>query len=146
LRTLRWIAIPIVAFGAVAARLDYSPDPIALPEPKLFFMFDKTYLSPARLLHSLALVAVFAGLYPILARWTPRSCGFLSLLGRNSLNVFCAASLLSLSGQIIRFVAGGAIVTDAAIVIFGVGSLGATAWASEWRDRLRAKSSKASAA
>lgn len=146
LRMLRLVAIPLVIFGAAAARLDYSPDPISLPEPKLFFMFDKTYLSPARLLHSLALVAVFAGLYPTLARWAPRSCGFLSLLGRNSLNVFCAASLLSLSGQIIRFVAGGGIVTDAVIVIFGVCSMGAAAWASEWRDRLRAKSSRASAA
>ncbi|MBY6242720.1 OpgC family protein [Methylosinus sp. Sm6] len=145
-RALWWIAIPLVTLGAVAARLDYSPDPIALPEPKLLFMFDKTYLSPPRLLHSLALVALFAGLYRRLARWAPPCCGFLSLLGRNSLNVFCAGSLLSLSGQIIRFVSGGAIVTDAAIVIFGVCSMGAAAWASEWRDRLRVKSSKASAA
>jgi hypothetical protein len=144
-RELRWAAVPIVALGAIAARLDYSPDPIVLPEPKLIFMFDKTYLSPARLVHSLALVALFGGLFVTIARRTPRLSDFLSLLGRNSLNVFCAVSLLSLAGQIIRFVSGGGIVTDAAIVIFGVVSMGAAAWASEWRDRLRVKSSKASA-
>jgi hypothetical protein len=146
LRALRLIAIPILVFGVVAARLDFSPDPIDLPEPKLFFVFDKTYLSPARLLHSLALVAIFAGVYSTFAAWAPRCCDFLSLLGRNSLNVFCAGSLLSLAGQIIRFVSSGGVVIDAAIVIFGVGSLGAVAWASEWRDRWRAKSSKASSA
>ncbi|ATQ66537.1 MULTISPECIES: OpgC family protein [Methylosinus] len=146
LRLLRLAAIPVLTFGVIAARLHFSPDPIDLPEPKLFFVFDKTYLSPARLLHSLALVALFAGLYPTFARWAPRCCDFLSLLGRNSLNVFCAGSLLSLAGQIIRFVSGSGIVIDAAIVIFGVGSLGAVAWASEWRNRLRVKSSKASAA
>ncbi|HEY8261813.1 MAG TPA: OpgC domain-containing protein [Methylosinus sp.] len=145
-RELRWAAIPIVLIGAVAALRDFSPDPIDLPEPKLFFMFDKTYLSPARVAQSLALVALLAGAYPVIADLAPRVSGFLALLGRNSLNVFCAGSLLSLSGQIIRFVFGGGIVTDAAIVIFGVGSLGATAWTSEWRDRLRAKSSRSSAA
>lgn len=145
LRKLRWIAVPIVLFGVVAARMDYSPDPIDLPEPKLFFTFDKTYLSPARLLHSLSLVALFGGIFAPISRLAPRIADFLSLLGRNSLNVFCAGSLLSLAGQIIRFVSGGGIVTDAVVVIFGVVSMGATAWASEWRDRLRAKSSNASA-
>jgi hypothetical protein len=146
LRALRWIAAPIVLLGALAALLDFSPDPIDLPEPKLFFTFDKTYLSPARLLHSLSLVALFGGLFAPISRLAPRIADFLSLLGRNSLNVFCAGSLLSLAGQIIRFVSGGGIVTDAVVVIFGVVSMGATAWASEWRDRLRRKSSNASAA
>jgi hypothetical protein len=145
-RELRWAAVPIVLLGALAAWMEYSPDPIDLPEPKLFFTFDKTYLSPARIVQSLSLIALFVGLYPKIDRSAPPLSGFLALLGRNSLNVFCAGSLLSLSGQIIRFVTGGGIVTDALIVIFGVGALGATAWASEWRDRLRVKSSRSSAA
>ena len=35
----------ILVVGAVAVLSDYSPDPFRLPEPKLVFMFDKTYLS-----------------------------------------------------------------------------------------------------
>ncbi len=106
--------------------------------PKLAFTFDKTFLSPARLIHSLALTAIFAGSFKIIGRRIPAFPGFLCLLGRNSLNVFCALSLLSLSGQIFRFIYGGHVASDAFIVILGVLLMGFIAWAAEWRERLRA--------
>ncbi|WP_026607346.1 OpgC family protein [Methylocapsa acidiphila] len=137
-KTLRLLAIPIVLLGALVAVSGYSPDPIDLPSPKLLFMFDKTYLSPARLIHSLALAALFGGSFAAIARWTPRLSHFFSLLGRNSLNVFCAASILSLSAQILRFATGGGITTDALIVMVGFSSMGLVAWLSEWRERLPA--------
>jgi hypothetical protein len=137
-KMLWWLAVPIILLGAAAAMTDFSPDPIDVPDPKLFFMFDKTFLSPARLIHSLALTALFAGAFGALGQWLPRCAGFLSLLGRNSLNVFCAASLLSLIGQVFRFVYGGHVATDAIIVILGVSLMGLVAWTSEWRDRQRA--------
>ena len=71
-------------------------------------------------------------------RWIPRVPGFLCLLGRNSLSVFCALSLLSLCGQIFRFIHGGDVASDAFIVILGVLLLGFIAWAAEWRERSRA--------
>ncbi|MGH6839254.1 MAG: OpgC family protein [Methylocella sp.] len=135
---LRWLALPVVALGVAVGMTNFSPDPVYLPEPKLFFTFDKTFLSPARLIHSLALTAIFAGTFKIIARWLPRLPGYLCLLGRNSLGVFCALSLLSLSGQIVRFVYGGYVATDAFIVILGVLTLGLIAWAAEWRERMRA--------
>ena len=119
----------------IAARTNFSPDPIAVPDPKLFFLFDKSFLSPARLLHSLALTALFAGSFKTIAAWLPRVSKFLNLLGRNSLNVFCAASLLSLIGQITRFEYGGLVATDALIIIIGVFVMGMVAWISEWRAR-----------
>jgi hypothetical protein len=145
-KPIGWIALPIVLLGVAAARIDFDPSPIALPEPKLFFVFDKTFLSPARLLSSLAIVAVFAGSFGAISRALPRLGAFLSLLGRNSLNVFCAGSLLSLAGQVFRFAYGGDVVSDAFIVMFGLIVMGAAAWASEWRERLRAKTSKEPAA
>jgi len=137
---LRRVAVPIVAAGVVSAWMNFSPDPIAVPEPKLFFMFDKTFLSPARLIHSLALSALFAGAFTTIALWLPRGSGFLCLLGRNSLNVFCVGSLLSLSGQIFRYVYGGHVATDAFVVIVGLIVMGIVAWSSEWRDRVRVDS------
>jgi hypothetical protein len=134
---LRWVALPIVMLGVAVMLTGVSPDPIAVPDPKLFFLFDKSFLSPARLVHSLALVALFAGLFKSISIWLPRCSKFLNLLGRNSLNVFCAASLLSLIGQITRFVYGGHIATDAVIIITGVLVMGMVAWVSEWRARLR---------
>ncbi len=139
---LRWLAFPVVLLGVVVALTDFSPDPIAVPEPKLFFAFDKTFLSPARLIHSLALAAVFAGSFKMIGRWIPHASGYLCLLGRNSLGVFCALSLLSLSGQIVRFVYGGHIASDACILILGVLLMGFIAWAAEWRERLRAELAK----
>lgn len=136
-KLLRLLAIPVVVLGVVVAKLDFSPDPIAVPWPKLFFLFDKTYLSPARLIHALALATLFAGSFGAIAKRAPRFSAFLSLLGRNSLNTFCAASLLSLIGQLVRFFYSGHVATDALIVIFGIFVMGVIAWASEWRERMR---------
>lgn len=133
------LAIPVVLLGAIIAFSDFSPDPVDVPEPKLLFTFDKTFLSPARLIHSLALTAIFARTYKIIAAWIPRPSEFMCLLGRNSLIVFCALSLLSLMGQILRFIFGGHVALDALIVILGILLLGFIAWTAEWRDRLRAK-------
>jgi hypothetical protein len=135
---LRWLALPVGVLGVAVAMTGFEPNPVFVPEPKLFFTFDKTFLSPARLIHSLALTAIFAGTFKIIGRWIPRLPGFLCLLGRNSLSVFCALSLLSLSGQIFRFIYGGHVASDAFIVILGVLLMGFIAWTAEWRERLRA--------
>jgi hypothetical protein len=47
-------------------------------------------------------------------------------------------SLLSLSGQIFRFIYGGHVASGAFIVILGVLLMGLIGWAAEWRESLRA--------
>jgi hypothetical protein len=59
------------------------------------------------------------------------------MLGRNSLPVFCVGSLLSLAGQIVRFVYEGYVSVDTVVVIVGVAIMALTAWFAEWRDRTR---------
>ena len=141
---LRWIGWPIVIFAACVVWFDLWPDPTRLPEPKLLFIGQKTFVTPVRLIQFLALVAVVSAAYPMLARYPAfaRFVGpldsYLSLLGRNSLNVFCVGSLASLAGQIFRFTARGGIGIDAAIVVGGIVLLGLTAWVSEWSDQSRA--------
>lgn len=137
-KLLWWIAVPIVLAGAIIARLEYSPDPINVPSPNLFFMFDKTYLSPARLIHALALAALFAGSFRFLTGFAALPSAYLSMLGRNSLNVFCFGSLLSLCGQIFRYVFEPDVAVDGLVVILGLLTMGSVAWLSEWRDQLRA--------
>jgi hypothetical protein len=82
----------------------------------------------------LALAALFSATFVYIARlpWLPE---FLSSLGRNSLNVFCVGSLLSLSGQIIRFLYPRSLAIDTIVVVVGIGLLWLTAWMSEWRER-----------
>lgn len=141
-RTIFWIGLPIVGLGVLVAVTGYSPEPQNVPDPKLFFVFDKTFLSPARLLHMFGLAAVFAGSFGFVYKRLPRACGYMSLLGRNSLNVFCAGSLLSLAGQIIRFAYGGLIAIDIGIVMVGLSAMGLVAWMTEWRDRARTTASR----
>lgn len=140
---LRWVGLVGVVVGAALALSDYRPDPMLVPSPTLFFVFDKTHLSPARVLHFLALAALFSGAFePVMHRAAPLA-RFLSMLGRNSLNVFCVGSLLSLAGQLARFRLGGSIPVDAGVLAIGLGSLGLVAWVSELRERLRRNSAEA---
>lgn len=137
LRWLRPIAWLVVIAGAWTVLSDYEPDPTRVPDPKLFFLFDKTFLSPARLVHFLAVAAAFAGSFRWVSRFARPLARFLSMLGRNSLNVFCVASLLSLTGQLLRIAFGGGLMLDTAVLVFGIAALGFTGWLSELRDKLR---------
>ncbi|MDX2202652.1 MAG: OpgC domain-containing protein [Hyphomicrobiaceae bacterium] len=130
---LRGLALPIVVVSAVLVWFNWFPDPTRLPEPKLLFLNGKSFLTPMRLLQFLALAAVFSAAFPAIHRAIPTICDQLSLLGRNALSVFCVASLLSLSGQIIRFIHMGSFLVDTLVFVAGVGLLWLTAWVSEWQ-------------
>ena len=130
---LRIAAAPMVILGALMVQFNWWPDPTAVPSPKLLFIAAKTYMTPLRLIQFLALVAVFSVAYPTITRFAPIMSQFLSKLGRNSLNVFCVGSLLSLAFQIVRFVYERSVMVDTAILVVGIGLLGLTAWVSEWR-------------
>ena len=135
---LRWLGVAGVAVGLAIGLTDYAPDPLAVPEPKLFFMFDKTFATPARILHLLALVALFNGLYNYIEAWISPLARFFSMLGRNSLYVFCVGSLVALASQFGRFVMGGSILVDSLVLLMGIICMGMTAWVVEWRMRSRA--------
>ena len=135
LTAIRLVSLPLVLVSAVMVWFNYFPDPILLPEPKLFFLNGKSFLTPIRLVQFLALAAVFSMAFPIIAPWIRPVTEYLSTLGRNSLNVFCVGSLLSLIGQILRLLYTGSFLIDTIVVGVGVALLWFTAWVSEWRDR-----------
>jgi hypothetical protein len=134
----RLIALPLLLIGAWATWTDFSPDPLEIPGLHLFFMFDKTFLTPARVLHLLALITMFGGAFAVLHRYVRPVTRLFSMLGRNSLNVFCIGSLLSLLAQFVRFAAEGVLWVDFLVLGIGIVILSLTAWVSEWRHRLRA--------
>ena len=137
IKIIRNISLPIVMGAAVVTWFSLFPDPTTLPEPRLLFLNGKTFLTPVRLIQFLALAAVVSAAYPFIARAVPGFVDFLSILGRNSLNVFCVGSLLSLTGQIIRYLYSVSFGVDTVFVVVGIGLLWLTAWVSEWRDRQR---------
>jgi len=137
---LRIAALPIVLVTAFMVVWNWFPDPTALPEPKLLFLNGKSFLTPIRLLQFLALIAVFSTTYRLFAPQLPWLAEFLSSLGRNSLNVFCVASVLSLVGQIIRYRYTASFLVDTVVVVVGVSLLWLTATVSEWRERQKSQS------
>ncbi|MEJ2118685.1 MAG: OpgC domain-containing protein [Alphaproteobacteria bacterium] len=135
IRIIKMIAIPIVIGGFFMLKFGWWPDPTKVPHPILLFIADKANATPIRFISFLALAAIFSGAYPYISAFTPKLVVILSTLGRNSLNVFCVGSLLSLFGQFVRFVFKGYLLVDIMIVVCGVVLLTFTAWVSEWRKR-----------
>ena len=133
--TIRWVSLPIVVGCAVATLFKLWPDPTIFPEPKLLFVFSKHYATPPRLLQFLAFVAVVSFTYPFIAAHARGLVNFMSKLGRNSLHVFCVSSILSLLGQIVRFVYKGDFLVDTVILLTGVALMGLTAWLAEKREK-----------
>jgi hypothetical protein len=134
---VRLIGLAIVVGLFLVMWNNWWHDPTKMPQPRLFFILDKTYATPIRLIQFLSLVAVFSIAFPYIRRLVPWLVAFLSMLGRNSLEVFCVGSLLSLAGQITRFAYRGYIGVDTIVVIVGIAIMALTAWLSEWRDRAR---------
>jgi hypothetical protein len=139
---LRIVAVPIVIMGVLIHWFGWWPDPTKVPDPKLFFIADKTFETPMRLIQFMSLVAVFSIAYPYIREladlpYSRAPVRLLAMLGRNSLYVFCVGSLLSLAAQVVRFVYRGTVGTDTAVVISGVIIMAFTAWLAESRQRAR---------
>ena len=134
-RRLVVLGIVGVGVGALLSVMNWRPDPLMVPQPRLLFTFDKSYLSPARLVHFLCILLAFQAVFPPVQARLPRLAALLSALGRNSLAVFCAGSIVSLAAQFVRFWSGGGIFVDTLVVLCGFLSLVFTAWFVEWRSR-----------
>jgi hypothetical protein len=151
---LRILAVPVVIVGVLVPLFGWWPDPTQVPEPKLFFIIDKTYVTPIRLIQFLSLIAVASLAFryihraaeaPYLRTLIAPLVNMFAMLGRNSLYVFCIGSLLSLSGQIVRFYYRGSVTVDTAVVISGIIIMAFTAWLAESRQRARPASPAPSA-
>jgi hypothetical protein len=136
---IRILALPIVIGAVFVVRYGWWFDPTKVPQPKLFFLLSKTYETPPRIIQFLALIAVMSATYPYIRKVAWWLVDFLSMLGRNSLYVFCVGSILSLAGQIVRFLYQGNIVVDTLVVVLGIAIMAFTAWLPEWRESLRVR-------
>lgn len=142
---IRWVALPVVLAGLAFVLSGWWPDPTKIPQPRLFFLIDKSFMTPPRLIQFLALIAVMSATYPYIRRYASQLVVFLSMLGRNSLYVFCVGSILSLAGQILRYIYQGNFFIDTAVVVCGIAILAFTAWLPEWREQVRKRARTAPA-
>ena len=143
-RTPLRLASAGVVLAAVCMHLvKLAPDPVSAEASLLAYLFNKTFLGPARLIDFLALVFVFRKSFTYLAFLTPALTAAGCLLGRNSLAVFCTGSMLSVLGQVARLETGGPLIVDLAVCAFGVTILFLTAKAAEWQKLKQRVSSSA---
>src|SRR5262249_48164237 len=47
--TIRWLSLPVLVAGALMVWNGWWADPETIPQPRLFFVSDKTYATPPRL-------------------------------------------------------------------------------------------------
>ena len=105
---------------------------------------NKHNLSPWRLANVLAFAYVSAVVIPASARWLRHPwAAWVINLGRNSLDVFCAGTVLSLIGFVVLVEVDRGIVTQLAVNFGGLLAMGLTAWwAGRRRQRQRAAASQ----
>ena len=134
-RSLIPIGVVGVAIGFVIAVRGIRIDPYSVPEPRLFFVLDKSFVSPLRLLNFIAVVLAFQGMFPVLAGRLPWLVRPLCALGRNSLSVFSVGSIIALGIQLARASLVPSFMLDTILVGSGILFLLFTAWFVEWRSR-----------
>lgn len=128
-----WLpAVAIAIAGAAIVWSGWRPDPLAVPEPRIFFLFDKGHLSPIRVVSMLALAVAFYPVFGIIAPRIGPISQYFCRLGRNSLPVFCVLSLLALGGQIIRYLSEPTLMLDLSLIVAGLMVLGFTSWLVEF--------------
>ncbi|MBO0904342.1 OpgC family protein [Jiella sonneratiae] len=120
----------IVAFLTV--RLDLWSWWGSLPFPVLLTGFDKTYVSLPRLLHVLAAIYLFANAAPTsvfsrIGRDNP-----FAMLGRHSLPIFAAGTVMSLFGQVVKYGQTPHLLADTLMICGGIAIMFVFARYLEW--------------
>lgn len=110
---------------------------ISLGLPAFLTGFDKTYLSGPRLLHVLALAYLISTIPQInnLARTAPEHP--LAILGKHSLPIFIAGTLLAMIAQLLKQLSAPSILYDALLLSTGIALQFALAYYLEWLPRLK---------
>ncbi|HEX8047455.1 MAG TPA: OpgC domain-containing protein [Rhizobium sp.] len=115
------LAYVMLSFIWVTDRLWVLGDQLAaLGLPTVITGFDKTFLSLPRLLHVLALAYLIICI-PSVSRLLRRPADHpLTILGRHSLSIFVAGTILAMAGQVILYVTEKDPAVGAAYVVVGI--------------------------
>lgn len=138
-RALLWLAAGYVAFAFVmAAPWTQIPglEQMRLVPRDLLGTMDKSYLSPWRLAHVVALGYLAMTLLSPQSPWLSRAWARgVARCGRHSLEIFCLGTVLSFTGWVVLAEAGAGYIPQALVNSIGIGLLWGTAWALAQRAR-----------
>jgi hypothetical protein len=138
-RPVMWAAIGYLAFAFIfVAPWTQIPglEKVRVVSPDLLGNIDKTYLSPWRLMHVVALGYLALILLSPQSQWLNRTWAKgIAHCGRHSLEIFCLGTLLSFVGWIVMVEAGTGLALQILVNTVGIGILMGTAWALAMRNR-----------
>ncbi|MGH6761313.1 MAG: OpgC family protein [Phyllobacterium sp.] len=122
--SLLWVRVPFWGIDA------------SMGLPAVLTGFDKTFLSLPRLAHVLALTYLIVSIPALsnLARTAPDHP--LAILGKHSLSVFVAGTILSMAAQVLRVVNPDGLSYDAILIASGIFAQFALAYYLEWLPRI----------
>lgn len=134
----RWlvaVGLALLAGALVVTRMELFGTFDFSPLPRFIWDFDKTNLSLPRLGHVLVLAVVLCALPT--ERWlaTAGRANPFTIMGRHSLPIFAAGTVLSIIGQLLRIANVGDVAVDYAFIPAGLIFLMGVAWVLEWNDR-----------
>lgn len=136
------IAWSLVALSFVSMVLRLTPDGEPAVDSIAYYFFGKSSLGLLPIPQFLALAFVASRMTPLVPRYLSPLWSMLSFLGRNSLSVFCAGTVLSAIGQICHRAGFHGILFDALFMIAATAVLCAVAW---MRESFKAAGSKTAA-
>lgn len=130
--TLAAIAAGYVVLSLAWVKLAWWGTETTLGLPVLLSGFDKTYLSLPRLLHILAIAYLIVSIPRLSNLFRLRATNPLAILGRHSLPVFVAGTLLAMAGQVARAAYVGSFTFDASLMALGIALQFALAYWLDW--------------
>jgi hypothetical protein len=130
------LAVAYLIFALVWVRLPLWGAEKSVALPAVLAGFDKTFLSLSRLLHILSLAYLIA-VVPALSNLARTSPGNpLAVLGKHSLQVFIAGTILAMIGQVMKAVSPGGFAYDAVLISTGIALQFAFAYYLEWLPKI----------
>jgi hypothetical protein len=131
-RPLAAMSLGFIVLAFVWVRGSFWGLEASIDLPPVLSGFDKTFLSLPRLLHVLALAYLIVAIPSLsnLARTGANSP--LAVLGRHSLPVFIAGTMLAMAGQVLKVVYGGGVLFDTALIGAGIALQFTLAYWLEW--------------
>lgn len=130
------LAVAYLVFALVWVRLPLWGAETSLPLPAVLSGFDKTFLSLSRLLHILSLAYLIAVIPALSNLARTRSGNPLAVLGKHSLPVFIAGTMLAMLCQVMKIVSSGGFVYDTVLISAGIALQFAFAYYLEWLPRI----------
>lgn len=135
----RWLVGAALFYVAAALVWVHSPlwgRESWLGLPPVLTGFDKTFLSLPRLLHILAVSYLIVAI-PVASRLFRRRTDHpLAILGKRSLPVFIAGTIIAMMAQVIRIASPGNLMDDTLLIVTGIAMQFALAYYLEWVSRL----------